>query len=109
MGLNMNVTIKKNILITLSSLLLAGCGLFTPYKPNLQQGNIITPQMLAQLHIGLTTDQVQTIMESAPVLENTFDDGTLNYVYTYEPSKGSLSTKKLLLIFKNNKLVTISQ
>jgi outer membrane protein assembly factor BamE len=104
---------KQNVLKVFATSLvlafLAGCAFFTPYKPDLQQGNIITPQMVAQLHTGLTTDQVQNIMESAPVMENTFDDGTLNYVYTYEPSKGSLSTKKVLLVFKNNKLVTISK
>jgi hypothetical protein len=36
-----------------------------------------------------------------------YDDHTTSYVYTYEPSKGKLTEKKLLLTFKDNKLENI--
>jgi outer membrane protein assembly factor BamE len=100
----MTKTIVLAIFLTLT---LTGCGLLTPYKPNLQQGNVVTDAMVAKLHPGMTPDEVQAVMEGAPVLESVYDDHTTSYVYTYEPSKGKLTEKKLLLTFKDNKLENI--
>lgn len=97
------------IIIISLACLLSACSLFTPYKPDIQQGNVITKDMVSQLHLGMTQEQTSNIMGGQPVLRDAFAGGLESYVYTMKPGKGKLSEKKLILTFKNNKLVNIQQ
>jgi len=53
------------------------------YKQTVQQGNVITQEMIDQLRPGMTRSQVAFIM-GEPVFRNTFDDERWDYVYTIE-------------------------
>lgn len=95
--------LKKLSLIALS-VLLAGC--IHMYRFNIQQGNVITPDMLAQLKVGMTQEQVQYLM-GTPVLTDPLNPNRWDYVYTYKPGGGKMSGKHLILYFSNGVLQTI--
>jgi len=71
------------------ALLLSLQGCFFPgvYKINIQQGNIITQEMLKKLKPGMTRRQVHFVLGN-PVLKNTFDDKIEHYIYTYQKAGG---------------------
>ena len=51
------------------------------YKVTVQQGNVITQEMVNQLKPGMTRSQVAFIM-GEPVLRNTFNENRWDYVYS---------------------------
>lgn len=66
------------------SLTLSGCeGTRLPpvFKINIQQGNIVTEDMLAKLEPGMTRTQVNYVLGS-PVLQDPYHPERWNYVYT---------------------------
>ncbi len=76
------------------------------YKPNIQQGNVITPDMIAQLKPGQTQDEVRYIM-GTPVMQNTFDPNRWDYVYTYQPGGKARTEQRVTLLFVNGILQNI--
>jgi len=51
------------------------------YRITVQQGNVITQEMVDQLKPGMTRSQVAFIM-GEPILRNTFDANRWDYIYT---------------------------
>ena len=51
------------------------------HKITVQQGNVITQEMVDKLKPGMTRSQVAYIM-GEPILRNTFDDTRWDYVYS---------------------------
>lgn len=80
-------TLTSRIIIAFLSLaILAGCSMpkfKVPqvYKVSVQQGNVITQEMIDKLKPGMTRSQVAYIM-GEPILRNTFDETRWDYVYT---------------------------
>lgn len=62
---------------------LSGCAFPGVYKLNVQQGNIVTHDMLEKLSPGMTQRQVIFIMGN-PVLHNPYQQDRWDYVYTME-------------------------
>ena len=85
------------------TLLFSGC----VRKITIEQGNIMTPEMVNQLHTGMTISEVRNIMGS-PVLMNTFRDNRVDYVYTLKPGRKPRTEKYVTLIFENERLAKIS-
>jgi outer membrane protein assembly factor BamE len=94
----------KKISVIALSLLLTGC--IHMYRFNIQQGNVITPDMLAQLKTGMTEQQVQYLM-GTPVLTDPLNPNRWDYVYTYKPGNGTMSEKRVTLYFANGALQSI--
>ncbi len=68
----------------LAALLLAGgCSLPRVHKVTVQQGNVITQDMIDRLKPGMTRSQVAFVM-GEPVFRNAFDDDRWDYIYTLE-------------------------
>jgi len=89
------------ILIGLSS-----CTRLVPYyKPDIQQGNIITQTQVNKLKKGMSKNQVITAL-GTPVVENGFYRNQLIYVSTYQPGHGKYTVKRLVLHFKQGKLIS---
>ena len=62
---------------------LAACGLapsLTPYRMEIQQGNYITQEMVAQLKPGLTRDQVRFVL-GTPLVSDIFHEERWDYVF----------------------------
>ncbi|MDE0661467.1 MAG: outer membrane protein assembly factor BamE [Gammaproteobacteria bacterium] len=63
------------------STILTSCALPRVYKVTVQQGNVITQQMVDRLKPGMTREQVAYVM-GEPVIRNPFDQDRWDYVYT---------------------------
>jgi outer membrane protein assembly factor BamE len=83
---------------------LTGCTQSTwLYRVNIQQGNIITPDMIQNLRVGMTKEAVCELL-GTPVLTDTFNDNRWSYIFTFKPSRGKYLEKTLILYFKNDRL-----
>jgi outer membrane protein assembly factor BamE len=94
--------------ISVSTLLLTlnGCGSI-PYRPNIQQGNVIENPETNKLHLGMTKPEVIAILGN-PVLVNPFDDNSWAYVSTKQIRGGKIEKQRLDLQFDKDKLIKIN-
>jgi outer membrane protein assembly factor BamE len=76
------------------------------HKIDIQQGNVIDQNMLAQLHGGMDKKKVLFIMGS-PVIQDTFHADRWDYVYTFEPGGGRPERRQVTLYFEDEKLARI--
>lgn len=99
---------KIAITLLFSSLTLLGCSHnpFRPYRVNVQQGNILEPQTVQKLHLGMTKHEVEDLLGS-PVLSNSFADNHWTYIYTNQINGGKIEKKQLLLYFVRDGLAKI--
>jgi outer membrane protein assembly factor BamE len=98
------------VLAILLPLLLAACSSVStpqPYRIDIQQGNVITQEMVAQLKPGLTRDQVKFILGS-PLVADMFHTDRWDYVYMLQPGKGEVQRRRLTVIFEDNKLARLA-
>jgi len=65
-------------------LALAGCSFPGVYKIDIQQGNVVTQDMIDQLRPGMTRRQVRFIMGN-PLLTDTFHADRWDYLYSIQP------------------------
>jgi outer membrane protein assembly factor BamE len=77
------------------------------HKVTVQQGNVITQEMIDQLKPGMTRGQVAYVMGD-PVFRNIFDDDRWDYIYSIEVP-GYYKDKKIVsLFFENDVLAYLS-
>src|SRR5438094_2779673 len=92
-------------------LLLAGCGVpripgITPYKPEIQQGNYVSQELVAQVKPGMTREQVRFIL-GTPLLTDIFHADRWDYVYWREAQDGRREQRKVALFFADGKLARV--
>jgi outer membrane protein assembly factor BamE len=104
-GLNMRKIITL-LSITLICALLSSCAFFHIYRPTVQQGNLICDQSVAQLHPGMTTDQVLYLM-GTPILSPVFQPDRWDYVYTIKHGNAPRYQRYVTLYFCNGVLQNI--
>jgi outer membrane protein assembly factor BamE len=78
----------------------------TPYKIDVRQGNMVTQDMVAQLKPGLTRDQVRFIL-GTPLVADMFHGDRWDYVYRFQPGRGEVQQRRLIVYFDGNKLVRL--
>ncbi len=84
------------------ALSLASCRLV--YTPDVQQGNILTKEAVAQLKPGMTKRQVLVLMGS-PSVASPFEQDRWNYVSTQQHRGGEIKVRTFTLTFNNDTLV----
>ena len=77
------------------------------YKLSVQQGNVITQEMVDRLKPGMTRNQVEFVM-GKPVLGDPFNDDQCVYIYTLEVPDYFNQVFKMVLAFEDDTLATIS-
>ncbi len=87
-------------------LALSGCSFLHIHKMDIEQGNVITPEMANKIHVGMSKDQVKEILGN-PILVNVFDNNRIDYVYTYKPGYGQIDERYMTLLFSHGRLVHI--
>ena len=97
---------RKTLTLFVACLFLNGCS-YIVQKPDIEQGNIVTSDMVAKIHTGMTESQVKDVL-GPPILTNIFDTTRLDYVYTMKPGHGDMQEQSMTLIFRNGRLSTIS-
>jgi outer membrane protein assembly factor BamE len=76
------------------------------YKMTVQQGNIITEEMVDQLELGMTKRQAQFVL-GTPLLTDFFQTDRWDYTYTIQRGHGPLEIRYLTLFFQEDSLVRI--
>ncbi|GGY81918.1 hypothetical protein GCM10011613_28270 [Cellvibrio zantedeschiae] len=97
---------SRILLVTLCAFSLASCKLFpSVHKLNIQQGHIITPEMVDQLKLGMNKRQVRFVLGNT-LLPDTFNDNRWDYFYSIKRGSDGSYTKHLFSVyFENDKLV----
>jgi len=88
--------------------LAAGCsmpkvGLPRVHKVTVQQGNVITQDMIDRLKPGMTRSQVAFVM-GEPVFRNPFEDDRWDYIYTLQVPGYYEEEKRVSLYFEDGVL-----
>lgn len=92
--------------------LLAGCSsvsdyvptILTPYRPDIHQGNVVTSEMVENLHEGMTKNQVIFLLGTA-TLQSIFHKNEWSYVYYLNPRGGQPTIRKLTIVFNDDNRV----
>jgi outer membrane protein assembly factor BamE len=71
-----------------------------------QQGNVITQEMINKLKPGMTRRQVEYVM-GAPVLRNAYDTDRWDYVNTYQVGDRNFREVRVSLFFDGDTLVSV--
>lgn len=97
----------QNTKLMLSSLTLvglfalAGCSFPGVYKVDIQQGNVVTQDMIDQLRPGMTRKQVRFIMGN-PLITDTFHANRWDYLYSIQPGGSQRQQERVSLVFDGN-------
>ena len=89
-----------SLLIVAASCSLPRISIPRVHKITIQQGNVITQEMVDQLKPGMTRTQVAFIM-GEPVARNTFNENRWDYIYTVVVPGVFQDEKRLSLYFEN--------
>ncbi len=76
------------------------------YRLSIDQGNIITQEMVDQLEIGMSRSQVEYVM-GTPLIRNTFNPDRWDYVYTLNKEGKPSDRHQLSAFFEGDTLVKI--
>ncbi len=86
-------------------ILTAGCGSLLPsfYTPPVRQGNYIDQSTVAQLHPGMTKQQIQRTL-GTPLVTDPFHQNRWDYYYQYGKGGNILEQRRLTLFFSGDVL-----
>ena len=103
----MNTKTMRNVFLpVLLATLLSGC--FSVYKLEVQQGNVVTQEMIDKLKPGMTPSQVRYVL-GTPLVTDPFHPDRWDYYYYLRRSKDKTGeSRHLTVIFKNNVLAQIT-
>ncbi len=94
------------ISIIVVSIFLASCSWLVPHKLEIRQGNLITPEMLARVKVGMTQQQVKTML-GTPLLNDPLHANRWDYIYRFSQEGKLIEEKRLSLYFENDSLKQI--
>ncbi|MEJ2419898.1 MAG: outer membrane protein assembly factor BamE [Exilibacterium sp.] len=89
---------------------LAGCSYFQfpgVYKIDVQQGNIVTQEMVNKLKPGMTKRQVRFIM-GTPLVVDTFNQNRWDYYYSLLNANGDITKERVSIFFDDDKLTHLT-
>lgn len=87
------------------ALLLGGC--LSVYKVEVQQGNVITQEMIDKLKPGMSRSQVRFVLGTPPVTD-IFHPNRWDYYYYYRRvNETTGETRRLTVFFKNDTLESV--
>lgn len=87
-------------------LLLASCSYvpaISPYKIDIQQGNVVTQEMVSKLKPGMTKSQTKFVL-GTPLITDAFHADRWDYVYLLNKGGKLLEQRKLTVIFEGDVL-----
>ncbi len=87
------------------ALLLSGC--LSVYKVEVQQGNVVTQEMIDKLKPGMTPSQVRFVM-GTPLVVDPFHQNRWDYYYYLRHSnETSGESQRVTVVFKNDLLIAV--
>jgi outer membrane protein assembly factor BamE len=94
---------SRLLLVVASSALIAACSykpsFINEYKIDIQQGNVLTQDMVAQLKPGQTREQVRFLL-GTPMVADIFHQQRWDYVYRYQNGQtGAVESRRFAVFF----------
>lgn len=91
--------LRLSLLTLTVALATAGCGVI--YKQPIYQGNLIDKRAVDQLQVGMSKQDVQTLL-GTPSVEDSFDANRWDYTATQRiDRRGTIQTKNFTVYFEN--------
>lgn len=91
----------RRLVLLLCAISLTACssvpGIIKPYRIEIQQGNYISQEMLAQLKLGMTREQVRYVL-GTPLVTDIFHADRWDYIY-YRERPGKFEQRKISVHF----------
>lgn len=91
--------LRKLLLASLVALCVSGCGLL--YKQPVYQGNLIDPANAGQLQVGMSREQVQTLL-GTPSIADPFHQQRWDYTATQRVGRRDRTEVKTFTLFFEN-------
>jgi len=102
----------RSPLLPLCLALLTGCSYVpripgvTPFRIEIQQGNFVSQEMVAQLKPGMSKEQVRLAL-GTPLLADIFHADRWDYVYYRDKPGEKRDQRKLTVFFEDGKLMRL--
>lgn len=100
----------KRFLLLAPLLALAACGAaskLSPHRIEIQQGNLVTQEAVAQLKAGMTRDQVRFVL-GTPLVTDLFHADRWDYVFVRRPADSrEVEYRRIAVFFENGKLARV--
>ena len=91
--------------IALAFLVIAGC--IHPYKLEIQQGNVVTREMIDRLKPGMTKSQVRFVL-GTPLITDPFHPQRWDYIYVYKKNATApAETRRITVIFDGDAMARV--
>lgn len=78
-------------------------GFIPIYRPDVQQGNFISQEMVSQLKNGMTKEQVRFLL-GTPLLIDNFHVNRWDYSFRLKNGEGQLTSSRVVVFFENDKV-----
>jgi outer membrane protein assembly factor BamE len=96
---------QRIALVLLLAIGLSGCGNFLRvYKADIDQGNVVTKEMVDRLKLGMTPGQVRYVL-GTPLITDTLNPKRWDYLYDYMP--GTYARKAKVPPVDNRRLTVV--
>ena len=91
--------------------LLAGCSFvptfgLQPHKIDIQQGNYVTPDMVAKLQPGMSRSQVRFAL-GTPLVTDPFHPDRWDYVFVQQKRGRVIQQQRLVVVFQDDRMVRL--
>ena len=104
----------RQLAIAIPAVLLAACQSMSmpslpaiaPYRIDIQQGNLVTQDMVAKLQPGMTRSQVRYVL-GTPLVTDIFHPDRWDYVYRFEKAGKLVEHRRIVAVFSGDKLLRI--
>jgi outer membrane protein assembly factor BamE len=90
----------KIFTVLLSFLFISACSVPKVYKLTVQQGNIVTQDMIDELKVGMNKRQVAYVM-GTPLIRSPYQQERWDYLYTLERRDKVVKNYQVTLFFKD--------
>jgi outer membrane protein assembly factor BamE len=81
-------------------------GPLKPYRIDIQQGNVVTQEMIAKVQPGMSRSQVRFAL-GTPLVADVFHPDRWDYVYQFQKAGVLTEQRRIVVVFKDDKLVKI--
>jgi outer membrane protein assembly factor BamE len=78
-------------------------GILPIFRPDVQQGNFISREMVAQLKVGMTPDQVRFVL-GTPLLMDVFHASRWDYPFRLRKGNGEITSSHVVVYFEDNRV-----
>jgi outer membrane protein assembly factor BamE len=93
-------------ILIVAALVVSACNLLAPYRAEVQQGNVVTQDMIAKLQPGMTRSQVRFAL-GTPLVVDPFRQDRWDYVYMLMKQGAVKERRRIVVVFKDDKLAAL--